>query len=301
MTTITAKVIQKSKSKQTGQEIVSVECRLPRIILAELLTHRVFSRNSSSSRAIPISKMLNDIINDPFIPVHVGAHQKGMQASLELAGWRKWGVLTIWKLVMWVAVCGAWTANKLGVHKQVINRMIEPWSHITVLITATDWNNFYNLRRHPDAEPHIKLLADAIYEAIENAAAFEIDTDEWHVPYVGRERKADGTLLYWTESADWELSGIKDYIDVDQAKLISSARCASTSYKTVDGKIMDKERALLVADKLIKTDVIHASPFEHIATPDIKVKNKWKNSDKHGNLNGYMQYRKFIPNNTIEG
>lgn len=297
MTTISAKCIQASESLFSSSVAYSVEVRYPRFIHAEVMTHRDFSRNAASSRAIPILKMIRDIINDPAVPLHFGAHQKGMQADHELTGWRKWVVKTAWLTAMWLVIGLALVAYYAGVHKQVINRMLEPWSHITVIITSTKWNNFFNLRRHRDAEPHIHMLADAIYDAIQNADRMPIGEGEWHVPYVDRAVDMTGTLRYTIRDED----GSVVELTVDEARMVSAARCAATSYRTVDGKIMNYQRALVVGDKLIKADVIHASPLEHQLTPDRIKDGTWTSPHLHGNTTGFIQNRKLYPNESVPG
>lgn len=298
MTTITAKAIQASQSLYSNVVGYTLEVRYPRFIHAEVMTHRVFSRNAASSRAIPILKMIRDIIKDPAIPLHLGAAQKGMQADTELTGWRRWLVKAAWLTAMWFVIAFALIAYKCGAHKQVVNRMLEPWSHITVVITATDWNNFFHLRRHRDAEPHIRILADQIFEAVENADVMVIGDSEWHVPYVDRHLDFLGVMRYTIR----EEKGDVVELDLEQAKAVSAARCAATSYRTVDGKIMNHARALVVSEKLIKADVIHASPFEHQFTPDrIDQFAEWKAPELHGNLRGMIQLRKTLPNECFPG
>src|SRR5690606_30080072 len=119
-----------------------MQLRYPRFIHAEFMTHRAFSRNASSSRAIPVHKMLSQVWNDPATPIHWGASRPGMQAREELKGWKRKAAQAIWKLAGRAACVFAWGAMKLGLHKQVANRILEPWQYIHVVVTATDWDNF---------------------------------------------------------------------------------------------------------------------------------------------------------------
>jgi hypothetical protein len=242
--------------------------------------------------------MIKDIIKDPAVPLHLGAAQKGMQADVELTGWRRWLVRTAWLTAMWFVIVLALIAYAAGAHKQVVNRMLEPWSHITVIITSSSWNNFFHLRRHRDAEPHIHMLADRIYEAIQNADVYTIGDGEWHVPYVDRAVDMYSKTVYSVRDE----TGNVIVLSLDEALIVSAARCASTSYRTVDGKIMSYERAKIVADKLVKADVLHASPFEHQCTPDRKGPgDQWDNPRLHGNLRGFKQARKLYPNESVPG
>lgn len=282
--TTSVKLIEHSIS-ENGVEIMSVECRYPRFIHSELMTHRVFSRNAASSRAIPIKKMLNDIKTDMVIPSYWGKNQSGMQAKEELTGTRLWMAKTIWILTGRMVCFFVWLLSKVGLHKQIANRMLEPWSHITVLITSTYWKNFYALRNHKDAQPEIRELAKLVFEAHQGSIPKLVKFGEWHLPYV--------TLI--------ERLGL----DLDKQKLISIARCASTSYKTVDGKEMTTDKAIELSNKLVGSYPLHASPIEHQATPDesISVKyNKliWKNPDQHGNFYGWIQNRKTYDNEFVD-
>ena len=292
--TISAKVIQASRHALTGTVGWTFEVVFPNIILAEVLTHRVFSRNTSSSRALPIEKVISAVINDPFVPAYVGANKKGMQAGEELTGWRRNAFNFVWHSAKWAAIGATWALSKLGVHKQVANRLLHPFMHTRMVITTTDLNNFFHLRYHPDAEPHIRDLAITMYNAFlmypENEIEI-IDVGEWHVPYIERTRTEDGTLIYFDDDDPFKSS-----LTEAEAKAISAARCASTSYKTVDGKTMTLDRALDLADKLIKADVVHASPFEHIFTVFKKLKPKQKS-----NLRDFLQYRKTLPNESVPG
>ena len=81
----------------------------------------------------------------------------------------------------------------------------------------------------------------------------------------------------------------------DEATIsLSVARCASTSYKTVDGFDMTPERAVALHDKLVAAQPMHASPCEHQATPDTWLWGGWQESQEHGNFVGWRQYRKTL-------
>jgi hypothetical protein len=277
--TITAKVIAHSVN-ENGNELLTVECRYQRLIHCELLTHRMLSRNSASSRAIPTKKILADIKNDMAMPTFWGKNQSGMQASEELTGLRLWLAKTIWIVSGHIACWFAWVFSKIGLHKQIANRIVEPWSHITVLISATEWENFFGLRMHKDAQPEIQKLAIAIYEARANSKPKLLPHDGWHLPYITEE--------------EFLSNKIEDLIN------ISAARCASISYKTVDGKDMTLDKAKVLGDKLFGASPIHASPAEHIAQPDSMYNHVWVNKPLHGNFVGFIQYRKTLPNENMD-
>ncbi len=297
--TITAKVIKYSKGPTPYHPpILTIEARYPRFIHSELMTHRVFSRNAASSRAIKTEKLIQSVLDDPAMPTFWGANQAGMQAAVEcneLIYTGNWSdghnSDKVSREIAWLkgrdnAVELAQAFNKAGYHKQIVNRILEPWAHITVCITSTSWANFFALRDHPAAQPEIQVLARAIHEAKEAATLEQLDYHQWHLPYVTNEEK--------------------DALKVkDQIKL-SVARCASTSYKTVDGQEMTIEKAISLNDKLLASEPLHASPAEHQAYPDRYddidwngVKN-WVNPRKHGNFTGYIQYRKTLENEYVE-
>lgn len=151
--TIAAKVICDSFDKRMNTRITSMELEYPRFIHAEFMTHRKFSRNASSSRAIPVAKMIQAVINNPAMPIHWGKNQAGMQAHEELDDSAKESVERLWLDAKDCAVQVAKEMNDLGAHKQIVNRILEPFTHIHVIVTATDFANFFALRDHEDAQP----------------------------------------------------------------------------------------------------------------------------------------------------
>lgn len=267
---ISAKIIAHSVSTQ-GKEIVSYELEFNRFVLSEFLTHRAISKNSSSSRAIPIKKQLGLIWNDMAMPVFWGANQSGMSANEELTGWKLTAAKAIWRLSGKV-VCGfSFLLYKLGLHKQIGNRITEPWSHIKIIATATDWDNFFHLRLHPAAQPEIRELARVMREAYAKSTPQLLFAGEWHLPYVDKE----------TESS----------IGVDNAIKLSASLCAQTSYRNSNDSL---EKALLIYERLVSSDVVHSSPFEHQATPAVST------NTKSGNFTGWLQHRQNIPNNVCD-
>jgi hypothetical protein len=281
------------------------ELRYPRAIHAEFMTHRVFGRNASSSRAIPVKRLIEDVMTDPFIPLHWGKNQKGMQAYEQNdapvsvnPGW----VMTnecAWLHARDQAVKVAEAFDAAGYHKQVINRLLEPWAHINVVATASQLANFFHLRDHPAAEPHIRILAGEMKHSFVEAKVQEIWPGDWHLPYV------TGT--------EWALFPSDSYDDAVQSLVkLSVARSASVSYKTVDGKTMTWEQATRIYDQLLVDVPIHASPAEHQFTCDETRDNplpegdplyelgKWQNPFKGGNLGaGFIQYRKTLANENL--
>jgi thymidylate synthase ThyX len=275
---IEAKVIADSyyvyKGKQ--QRITTLQLRYHRYIHGEFMTHRVFSRNASSSRAIPVKTVLKQVWNAPAIPVHWGANQSGMQAKAQLEGGKLKMAGRLWKLAGKAACAFAWGMMKVGLHKQVANRILEPWQYISVIVTATEWDNFFALRNHPDAQPEIQELAQKIGVAMTNSTPKLLRKGEWHLPYV----------------LDEEIQEFGATVDAPNLKKASAARCARVSYLTHDGKTPDIQKDIGLHDRLVGSNPIHASPVEHQATP--AGDNKF-----HKNFRGWIQYREEVENQQL--
>jgi len=306
---ISAKVIQDSISPQ-GKRITTYELNHVRFVHAEFLTHRVFSRNSASSRAIPIEKMIETIEKNPAMPIHWGKNQSGMQAKEQLEGHKLWQAQQIWLSACSNAIQHSRNMANLGVHKQIANRITEPYQWMKVIMTTTEDVNWYWLRDHPDAQPEIRELAICMQSAKDNSVPMLIYPGEWHVPYVTRERVVDG-INYFTVSNINEdgISFTVAKLTVDEAKMISARCWAQVSYSKNDDSL---EKAEVVFGRLIDSEPVHASPVEHQATPMDEEKNdhnrafSWEEGvthfDRYGrfwsnNFQGWIQYRALIPNN----
>lgn len=158
-----AKILLDSVS-EAGNRLTTMEVTFPRMVLAEFNTHRMFSRNSASSRAIPFDKQVERIRRDPFVPSYWGKNQPGMQASAELEGYARSEAIREWKLACEDAIRHAHTMHTLGTHKQTVNRILEPYMWHTVIVTATEYGNFFALRANPDAQPEIRTIAEMMQE-----------------------------------------------------------------------------------------------------------------------------------------
>lgn len=276
--TITAKIIADSISAE-GHRITSVQLRYPKFIHGELMTHRVFSRNAASSRAIPVQRMIQDVKDDPAIPVHWGKNQKGMQADEEMSGPQIADLRGVWLEGRDKAIATATQLMALGLHKQIANRVLEPWFHINTLVTATEWDNFFELRCHPDAQPEMQTLANCIRSAMIESVPVMLEPGEWHLPYV------DAAFL---DTHTWAL-----------AQKISVARCARVSFLTQEGTVPTVESDLELYERLVGARPIHASPAEHQATPDSRYLSGtddgvWRHAEQHRNFVGWRQYRAMI-------
>lgn len=322
MTTITAKIIEDSIS-EAGIRLTTMQLRYPRWIHAEGRTHRQISldeeldgveygtgvvttpslmadpnlsRNASSSRAIPVERLIQDVLDDPAVPMYWGANQRGMQAGGECtnpvdipdfgAGLTStYSREDAWPEARDHAILVAQGFAEAGYHKQIVNRLIEPFSHINVVVTATEWTNFFALRIHKDAEPHINLLATRMRDAMNASTPKILRRGEWHLPYV----------LHVEIDA---FGGRED--PSGDLRLISVARNARLSYLTHDGKPPAIMQDLDLARRLIGSVPLHASPAEHQAMPDRWIladgpSPAWENQTLHGNFRGWVQYRKTLP------
>ncbi len=289
--TITAKVIADSIGYK-GQRITTFSLHYPRFIHSELMTHRVFSRNSSSSRAIPVQKMIDKIIADPVIPVFWGRNQPGMQATAELSNEpRDLGGIVIeseqaeatrvWLDAMHAAIFRVKILEKLGVHKQITNRPLEPYMHQDTVVTATYWGNWYNLRYHKDAQPEIKVLAEVMLKAHNESTPVILKPGEWHLPYV----------------FDFE----KKVMSINDQLIASSARCARVSYMNHEGKPVTLEEDKKTFGRLLgggasTLDPKHASPAEHQAKypEDLDLIDSFMWPHLCSNLQNWVQHRKLI-------
>ena len=181
---IKATVIADSVHHVTGTRITTFELVYPRFIHSEFMTHRVFNRNASSSRAIPTSKFIEQVRNEPVMPSHWGKNQKGMQAFEELSPMEIKDAEFIWENAASAAAVYAEQLRRGQVHKQIVNRILEPFTHIRVVVTSTSWANFYGLRDHEDAQPEIRELAQAMRKAHNESTPRALPQGEWHLPYI---------------------------------------------------------------------------------------------------------------------
>jgi thymidylate synthase ThyX len=303
-----AEVILASLNQEMPDEapLVTMRLRYPRFIHAEVMTHRVFGRNARSSRAVPVKRMIEEIEENPVVPWHWGKNQRGMQADTECDA----KVLIDWDHEIghenWVAREDAWREARdhavriargfsdAGYHKQVVNRLLEPFMWIDVLITANRWQNFLWLRDHKDAEPHLRDLAVLVKRALGDAEMQNLAPGYWHLPYIAPEEYRNGSWKNFEERVEF-------------LSKISAARCARISYTPFDGDA-SYERELERYNMLVTSERVHASPLEHQAMPDECVlcpttgaRERWMNPEKHGNLPGWIQARKLVPNEAKHG
>ena len=263
------KVIADSIS-ESGKRITTFQLKYPRFIHSEVMTHRVFSRNASSSRAIPVKKMIEQVRNNPAMPIHWGANQSGMQAKNELNECFRKEVGRVWLGTAEDCVYQATLMSNMGAHKQIVNRVLEPFQQIHVVLTATEFDNFIELRYHEDAQPEIYALASLIKDQLEAHEPKLLKAGEWHLPYILP----------------------TEYVAYDNATLlkISTARCCRVSYLTHDNQEPSAEADLALYERLVGSVPLHASPTEHQAKPMTLGQYK----EYQGNFSGWVQHRKLL-------
>lgn len=271
MPQIKVKIIADSLSVD-GSRLTSFQLQYHRYIHGELLTHRAFSRSCSSSRAMPIKRVLGQVWSDPAIPVKWGGAQSGMQSGVELKGWRKRLARRLWSSAGKVACVFSWSLMKLGLHKEVANRLLEPWQLMNVILTATDFDNFFALRFHEDAQPEIQVLAARMNKAMLESEPRQLQEGEWHLPYV-RQEEID---RYTGTDNEWLLPAL------------STARCARVSYNTHSGTKPTVEADLRLFEMLVISRPAHSSPAEHQAIVD---SNKFRSRNFQG---GWSQFREIL-------
>jgi len=276
--TIEVKLIEFSRNTD-GEELATLQLRYPRFIHSEFMTHRMFSRNASSSRAKPFYRWVDEIKNDLAFPEEIFENIPGMQGGKKLLD-KEFDLVK--KYIQYLAsdtIEDLENINDLFYpHKQFINRYLEPFTHIDVIVTSTEWKNFFKLRDHPDADPTIHALASKMKEVLSNAKYKLLKRGEWHLPYV--------------------LQNEREQFTREVLCNISAARCARVSYSNHDGT-----NPVIAGDlQLAKTlrEAGHMSPFEHQATPLLdRDQDGFTHKDKYrdlwsGNFRGWVQYRNVI-------
>ena len=270
-TTTTVGLCTATVIKGTEDGLYTMELVYPRYIHSELMTHRVFSRNASSSRATPVEKLIKEVMDNPVIPNEVYKNCKGMSGKEKLNEGELTNFRVVWECAWNAALYWANRLNEMGIHKQTVNRLLEPFSFIRTIVTATEWNNFYHLRLSKAAQPEIRDLAKAMMNAQDKYKIppyYNFNGDYWIFPYVSDEES-------------YELSTI-------DAIKVSAARCARVSYlQNDDYTPADIKKDLELADRLLKEG--HMSPFEHQVYHNDNLPCGW-----YYNLYGRYQSARYI-------
>lgn len=309
---ISAKVVCHSTydGADVNDELITLEVEFHRWILAEINTHRVLSRNYQSSRAVPTEKLLEQVRQSPAVPVSWGKNQRGMVAEVELDSEDQEFAERDWRQAARYAVAQAEMLLAKGVHKQIVNRLLEPFMWTRGVITATRgaWESVFVLRCHSDAQPEFQALAYKMREAIESSTPNVLKVGEWHLPYVYSTVSWNDALqkserFYFETEKD---TGYGFHTSIENAIKISTSCCAQVSYRQLDDSL---EKALKIYEMLnlpeggkFKESPAHMSPCEHQAC----VHNWWDKSFIAGNFGtlneysragaGWAQYRKILEN-----
>lgn len=272
--TTAAKVIADSLSP-AGVRLTTMEVVMHRFVLAEFNTHRMFSRNSASSRAIPGEKQRDRVSRHPAIPAVWATEQKGMQGGEPLDEAGALVAETIWLDAARHAAECAKDLEAVGVHKSITNRLIEPFMWHTVIVSATEWDGFWAQRCSLLAQPEMRVAAEAMKDAYDASEPEKLDYGMWHLPYL------DGQTIIEVAS-----HGPHEWAERTLCQ-ISAARCARVSYLTQDGT-RDWTQDQAMFDRLVSAYPPHASPLEHVATPYGPFDPA---SEFPGNFRGWRQLR----------
>jgi thymidylate synthase ThyX len=246
-----------------GIRLTTLEVTFPRFVLAEFNTHRSFSRNSASSRAVPTAKLIERAMADPAMPLEWGRNKAGMSASDLLPEEHAAEAMRVWLRARDDAASHARRLLELNVHKQELNRLLEPFLWHTVIVSATEWANFFELRCSPGAQPEIRTAALRMRDAMRASVPQRLEYGQWHAPLIAADELA---------------------LELETRRRISAARCARVSYLTHQGT-REIERDLELYDRLRNDG--HLSPFEHVATP-------MPDDSFHANFRGWLQMRREI-------
>jgi thymidylate synthase ThyX len=294
--------------------------RYPKFVHAEHMRHRTGSYCVSSSRAIPVSKNLEEVRSDELraAPVWWGREQKGMASGEELDDLEKRLYPSLsdkpmtkqelakehWKLGALASADYAEALAKIGVHKSIVNRLLEPFLHVNVLVTSCEPGllNFFGLRLDKAAQPEIRVLAEAMWKAWNNSTPKKLKSGQWHLPLaddsVTQETTAE--VLYGMVPQEWEMNAPETLVAA--LRKISTGRCARLSYISFEtGRRSTVEEDLALYERLVGAHPIHASPAEHQATPDDPMLSgwQWNHPELHGNLPGWIQHRKLLPGEAV--
>jgi len=254
-----AEIILDSVNAVTGDRITTLRVVMPRIILAELSTHRVvflddmlgaydadipspLTKNSASNRAVPTRKMIDRVVQQPFIPQFRHA-SKGMASGEPVDTETQFFAQKIIKNALAQMAWATEMLHQYGIEKGQANRYLEPFSYIEVLLTATEWKNFLMLRDHPAAQVEIQEVARAIRAAMDDSTPQVLQPGEWHLPYVTTPL-AENPSIYFHQK-------------------VSAARCARISYNSFNAKMPSSpEEDMILFEKLAGSNPRHLAPLD---------------------------------------
>lgn len=264
--TIKVKLLKDSVAPNSVR-LCTWELKYPKFIHPQVMTHRQFSRNVQSTRAIPTKKWIKMISDDMVFPSKWGINQRGMEAARYIEDVEtKNNLCLAWssafdQMLAVIIYLEDIAGEKL--HKQIINRLLEPWAHVVAIVSSTFHRNFFKLRCAHNAQPEIQELAIKMRDVYNSSDPTLIPLGEWHLPLILEDE-------------------FNEYTNEDLRK-ISVGRCARVSHLTHDGT-RDPAKDIELHDKLCNDG--HWSPFEHVATPSTLI------GPISGNFAGWAQYRK---------
>ncbi len=270
--TTSAKIIADNLSADDVR-ITTFEVTYPRFLMAELNTHRTIAKSSASSRAIPVVKRIHDVASYPFIPAVFGKNMRGMQAEEVVSDREAAQARQIWQEMIGLSLKAAMMLEKLGVHKQFANRVLEPYAYATTVLTGTEWENFFKLRNHKAAQPEFQELARLMEETYKSTVPHY--NQNAHLPFIQPD---------------------EEQLDISILRRVSSARCARVSYKSLETgnpSTIDEDEKLCI--RLMEEG--HMSPFDHVATADRLITREhddklvWERKEDHRHFYGWIPYR----------
>lgn len=289
--------VQDSRSRATDVRLTTFQWDYPRFIHAEIMTHRVLGRNAGSSRAIPTISAIELAMDKMVIP-NFARNKKGMQPGEQLSFKDQQTARKIWEEAAFSCINAAKELQELKVHKQWANRMLEWFSPIRIVATATEWDNFLWLRNDCEAQSEFEMLAAEVERQLRDNEPTLLSVGQAHVPYVDRK----------IELFDDEYSVDGTVISLPQALKVSASVCGQMSYRKADTSLAKAED---MYENFMRGRRVHASPFEHqaiVADKTFSRMSKYLEAGvthfdragnwHSGNLKGWVQYRHLIPNNT---
>lgn len=246
-----------------GPRLTTIEATLPRSVAADLLSYRAFSRTMPPNRQLDLKTMIEAVRKDPVNPTLTSLTPKAQ--LLGKVEWRK-------ALEVAIERAEHLGGGDIGMGADVVARLLEPFSWLTIVITSTEWANFFAQRCRPHGQPEIQHLAELMRAAYASSKPEKVAMKEWHLPYIDESERST---------------------PVEKLRMVSIVRCSRVSALNAEGQ-RDAEADLALYDKLIGDGDAGGnwSPFEHVATPADDVK-------FYGNLRGWRQFRKNFPQENI--
>jgi thymidylate synthase ThyX len=262
-----AVILADSLNAETGDRWVTFEIsNFPKVLLQELNTHRMLSRNAASSRAMPIAKVIERVKQNPYIPTF-RENQRGMVGKVihDQERWHK--AEQIYRRALESAIHYAEQMAEINIHKEAVNRLLEPFMTVPVIISGTEWQNFFRLRTSPDATPDFQATALLLQELYHSNIPKTLQAGELHCIYAEH---------------------IPDDLPIGDRLKVMSARAARISYRNHGTNHIDIQKDLELAENLIRDG--HLSPLEHIGWALSKEQALRLNTR---NYQGFLSFRAY--------